>query len=138
MISVDFTIFLQLINFLIGLLIINHFIVKPIREVLAKRQLAFDALKTNADDFNAKAKSKLVEHEARIKQVKKEVEQERETLKMAALSKSYELHAEASKKAQDLRKEAQLVRETQSEQAYTDLKAKVNDFAKLSVDRLLS
>ncbi len=137
-ISVDITLFIQLVNFIIGLLIINHFIIKPIREVLAKRKLATDTLKEGTEEFVLRANVKLKVYEERIASAKLEVIKERERLKSEAHAKSIKLQEEASAKAAELRKEAASQRESESTKAYDVLHASTKDYARLTVERLLS
>ncbi len=137
-ISVDITLLIQLVNFIIGLLIINHFIVKPIREVLAKRKIASDTLNAGAEEFILRADSKLGVYEEKIANTKLEVVKEREKMKSDAHSKSLKLQEEASAKAATLRKEAAQIRENESGKAYDTLHANTKEYARLAAERLLS
>ncbi len=138
MIELNITFLIQVVNFLIGLTIINHFIIKPLREVMAKRRSIFQGLETDASDLNSTAKSKLVEYEARLQKTKLEIVKNRDALKEEALSKAHQLQTEASEKARLTRQEAQEARLKESEEAYQNLKEQTSEFAKMATSRLLS
>ncbi len=138
MIAVDITILIQLVNFIVGLLIINHFIIKPIREVLAKRKMASDTLQAGTDEFVLRASSKLKIYEERLANAKLEVVKERENMKSDAHAKSLKLHENASAKAAGIRKEAAEIRDNESGEAYDALHAKLPEYARLAAERLLS
>ncbi len=138
MISVDITLLIQLVNFIIGLLIINHFIIKPIREVLAKRKMASDTLKESTEEFLLRASAKVKVYEEKIANAKLEVVKERERIKSEAHAKSIKLQEESSVKAAELRKEAASIRESESGKAYDALHSNTQEYARLAVERLLS
>ncbi len=138
MIEVNITLLFQIVNFVIGLLIINHFIVKPLREVIAKRRAAFSSLEGDASGLDSKAKSKLVEYEARLQKVRAEVTNAREESKNQAFAKAQAINSDAADKAREIRTNAQEERVKASEAVYADLQSKTQEFATLATSRLLS
>lgn len=59
-ITLDFSLLIQIINFLVLLLVMNHFLYRPIRKILDERKELFDRLKDKA----AKAKAEIENGEA--------------------------------------------------------------------------
>ncbi|MDR1045077.1 MAG: ATP synthase F0 subunit B [Candidatus Adiutrix sp.] len=59
-ISLDFSLFIQLANFVFLILALNHFLYRPIRQILAERRALFDRLRDKA----SKAKAELENGEA--------------------------------------------------------------------------
>ncbi len=138
MIEINITLLFQLVNFIIGLLIINHFIIKPLREVMAKRRAIINGLDDDVNGLSSTAKSKIVEYEARLQKTKAEIARNRDDLKGVAFSKAQTLQNDASEKARELRQSAQDVRLQESDAAYQELKSQSANFAKLVTSRLLS
>ncbi len=138
MISVNFTVAIQFINFLIGLLIINYLIIKPLREVMAKRRASLSVLNTDARSFEAKAKSKLMNYEERLKAVKAEIAQQRESLKEEASSKAHALQSGAEEESRSIRQAAQESRVVEGEKAYAELSTQTQSYAQSFVERLFS
>ena len=65
MISIDVTLFFQVVNFLITLFILNALIIRPIRDVLARRRAHNEALAGDAGSMKDIAARKLESYEAR-------------------------------------------------------------------------
>jgi len=59
-INLDFSLFIQIANFLILIAVMNHFLYRPIRKILDERKELFDRLKDKA----AKAKAEIESGEA--------------------------------------------------------------------------
>ena len=138
MISVDLTLFIQLVNFIIGLSIANYFIIKPIREILARRRLALNALKSGVSSFNAKATQQLAEYNARLEETKKTIASEREKIRTKTQIKVRDIQETASREVLSLRKQASETCAAQGKEAYTALQENIQQYARLTVDRLLS
>ena len=58
MINLDITLFIQVLNFLLGLAIINYLFVRPIRSVIARRRALYHASRTEADSLMESAEKK--------------------------------------------------------------------------------
>ncbi len=138
MISLNITILFQFVNFVVGLIIINHFIIKPIREVLAKRRAIFDGLETDVNGLMRTSQSKLVEYDARLQKTRQEITQIREDMKTQAAAKAQELQNQANDDARSLRQEAQDVRAKESGMAFEELQKQTQNYARLATSRLLS
>ncbi len=138
MISIDITILFQLVNFVLGLFIINHFMVKPIREVIAKRKFAFGTIKASADEYSAKAAEKLAAYESRITATKNEIIKDREAMKLVAMEKGDAMLANARQEAVNFTEQARHSLDGQCEQAIADLQKRVSDYSELVTQKLLS
>ena len=70
MINLDLAFVIQLINFLILILVLNIFLYKPIRKVLAERQGEIAAAKSRAEGVDQDVQAKMAEYEARLREMK--------------------------------------------------------------------
>lgn len=101
MLSVDYTLIIQIANFLVLLLLLNFFLYKPIREMLAKRNKEENALQESIDQYRTRAdqNEKGVE-EGRVK-ARKEGVTEKDGLKGQGLEKERGILQEAASAAEE-------------------------------------
>lgn len=77
MIDIDLAFVIQLINFLILMLVLNIFLFKPIRKVLAERSGKIAAAKSSAESVELDLQTKMADYEARLKAMKSGASDER-------------------------------------------------------------
>ena len=77
MINLDLAFVFQLVNFLVLVLILNAFLYKPIRKVLADRAEQVRAAKAKAVDVDQEVQAKVALYEARLREVKAKAAEER-------------------------------------------------------------
>lgn len=99
MINIDLAFVIQLINFLILILVLNIFLYKPVRKVLAERQGRIAEAKKRAEAVDLDVQEKMAAYEASLKEMKSGAADER-----GALLK--EAQAEESAILEAARKEA--------------------------------
>ena len=101
MLSVDQTLIIQIANFLILLFLLNIFLYKPIRGILAKRGEEESGLQSSIDDYQSRAdeNEKGVE-EGRV-QARKEGAKEKESLKGQGLEKEQGIVRDAMSTAEE-------------------------------------
>lgn len=73
MINLDLAFFIQIINFGILVLILNLFLYKPLRTVLAKRREEIGASRERASSVDQQVQEKVAQYEARLRDAKTEV-----------------------------------------------------------------
>jgi F-type H+-transporting ATPase subunit b len=76
-IDIDLAFVIQLINFLILMLVLNIFLFKPIRKVLAERSGKIAAAKSSAESVELDLQTKMADYEARLKAMKSGASDER-------------------------------------------------------------
>ncbi len=101
MINLDLAFVIQLINFLILVLILNIFLYKPIRKVLADRSGELAAAKAKAEAVDKDVQEKMAEYESRLRAVKGEAGNERTTLIKEAQAEEAAVLEKARKEATD-------------------------------------
>lgn len=84
MISIDLSFVVQVINFLLLLLILNVFLFKPIRKVLADREAELTGAREKAAAVDRDVAEKMAQYEARLREMKGKGFEEREALKKEA------------------------------------------------------
>ncbi len=72
MIDLDFSFFIQWVNFLILLVFLNHFLFKPILEMVERRNKRLGSLNTDAARFNEKSENAIEQYKKLHGEMKKE------------------------------------------------------------------
>ncbi len=99
MINLDLAFVIQLINFLVLLAILNIFLYKPIRKVLAEREGELSGAKAKVAEVDREVQEKIALYEARLKEVKATASGDREVLKKEAQTEESAILDKARKEA---------------------------------------
>jgi F-type H+-transporting ATPase subunit b len=92
---------IQLINFLVLLTILNVFLFKPIRKVLAEREGELSGAKEKVVAVDRDVQEKIALYEARLKEMKATASGDREVLKKEAQAEEAAILDKARKEATD-------------------------------------
>ena len=124
----DWTVGIQIINFLIILWILNLILYRPIRNILRQRKEKIDGLEFSIETYNEDAQEKDTAFAAGIKEARAKGLNEKEALLQAAAAEEKEIIAKVNAKAQA---ELADIREKISQEAETAkaaLQTKVDEF----------
>jgi F-type H+-transporting ATPase subunit b len=105
----DYTLFIQIANFLLLLVLLNAILYRPIRKILKNRREEMDAFQHKIQDFEGKFSSYTKKIQEGTAEARKEGLKERESLKKNGQEEEKQMLREASSKASvkigDARKE---------------------------------
>lgn len=101
MINLDVTFIFQIVNFLVLMLVLNQFLYKPIRKVLADRQTEIGGAKKRAADVDADVQEKVALYEARLREVKQRAHDDRSSMIKEAQAEETATLEKARKEASD-------------------------------------
>ena len=125
----DWTVFIQIINFLLILWILNRILYRPIRNILRQRKEKMDGLELSIQTYNDDAEEKDNAFAAGIKEARARGLNEKEALLQDAAEEEKKIIAKVNEKAQaelaDIRQK--IAREAQTAKAA--LQTKVAEFA---------
>ncbi len=138
MINLDITLFVQFINFVITLVVLNILLIKPIREVIKKRTGVMAGLVGETERFTQSAAEKLKNYEAALEEARKAGTEERLRFKAEAQTEEQKLIGAAGAEAQKKLAAARGEIETQSKDAMESLKGQVGALADKAVDKILA
>jgi F-type H+-transporting ATPase subunit b len=96
MIMPDYTLFLQLANFLFLLFILNILLYRPVRQILGKRKAEVDGLQNSVSELEGNANRFAGELEESMAKARKTGHQEKESLKNQGLEEEKALLKEAA------------------------------------------
>lgn len=137
MIKVDWTLGLQIFNFLVLLFILNTVLYRPLRGVLAKRKEAIEGDHGRARDLQQQIDEKMARYQEQLQAARIKGNEERAQLRAAASKEEAEIlgvaHHSASEKLQQLK--ARVAAE--ADQARTALRRDVDQIAVQVASRIL-
>ena len=137
MIELNITLFIQLVNFLILLALLNFLIYKPIRGIVKQRQEKMSSDLSGIEEFNAQASSKLDEYQAALDRARREAGEIRESSKKEAVAEEKDILAAAGEEGNKILAAARDDIQAQSQEARKALDQKVKKYAKQVTDKVL-
>jgi len=137
MIDLDFSFFIQLVNFLIALLVLNMILYKPIRGILQKRAELMAKKLDEIETFTQAATEKLSVYEKSLDEARKQAQEIRSSLKEEGYQEEKSLVEKAMARAAEIIQKARAQFEQEKETALQALSAKINDFAAKVVSKVL-
>lgn len=138
MINLDITFLFQLANFLITVALLNWLIIGPVRRVMAERRARNDGLRGDASSLNDEAAHKLEDYESRLLRARAEMAAVRDEAKQAGEKAAQGRLESAGEEARAILRAASERAQAESLDARQQLEARVGDFARQAVDKLLS
>ena len=137
MINIDITLLIQLVNFLVALAIINYLIIRPVRDVMARRRAQNDELRGSADTIRDEADLKMEGYTARIAQARAEVAGVRESVKAAAEKSAQASLQAAGDEARAIHRAAAERVKAESAEAQRELDGRVGEFVQVALKSML-
>jgi len=98
-ISVDWTLGLQFVNFIILLIILNKLLYKPLMNIIAERRQAIEGSHDRAKSLEADIEYKMQRYQQQLNDAKSAANDERNKLKKAATEEETKILSEAQGKA---------------------------------------
>lgn len=137
MLDLNITLLFQLANFFIALIVLNILLIRPVRDIIKKRNGLMDDMASQADAFNAEAAEKLNAYEAELARARQEAGLTREEGRKSGLSEQQNIVGEAQQSARQLLAENRSALRGQAEAALNELRNGISDFSAKVGDRLL-
>ncbi|WP_308621377.1 ATP synthase F0 subunit B [uncultured Desulfovibrio sp.] len=137
MLDLNITILFQLANFLIALVVLNILLIRPVREIIRKRNGIMDDMAAEADSFNTEAAEKLNAYEAELARARQEAGLTREESRQSGLNEQQNIVGEAQQSARQLLAENRTALRGQAEAALNELRNGISDFSARLGNRLL-
>jgi F-type H+-transporting ATPase subunit b len=137
MIMPDYTLFLQLANFLFLLFILNIILYRPIRQILGKRKAEVDGLQNSVSELESKANRVAGELEEGMAKARKSGYQEKESLKSQGLEEEKALLKEAATASGERMGQARTAMEKKLVEARGTLETELSLFSKELAEKIL-
>ncbi|MDX1708263.1 MAG: ATP synthase F0 subunit B [Desulfobacterales bacterium] len=125
----DWSVFIQIANFLLILWILNRILYRPIRNILRQRKEKMDGLELSIQTYNKEAEDKDAAFAAGIKEARAKGLGEKESLLQAAAEEEKAIVAKVNEKAQAELSEIRQKISQEAQTAKAALQTKVEEFA---------
>ena len=137
MIMPDYTLFLQLANFLFLLFILNIILYRPVRQILGKRKAEVDGLQRSVSELEGNANRFAGELEEGMAKARKAGYQEKENLKNQGLEEEKSLLKEAASASGERMGQARTEMEKKLLEARGTLAKELSLFSKELAEKIL-
>jgi F-type H+-transporting ATPase subunit b len=137
MVVPDKTIFIQGLNFIVMIFLLNVVLIRPIREIIKKRKGLMSDQLEKIEGFNSSAEKKVVDYEAQLAQARKEAGEIRNAAKDEGVAEEQAMLAEAGKEASSLIKANRAEIQSEVKTAMEQLTKEVYDYAEKATGKIL-
>jgi len=137
MLSVDYSLFIQIANFLVLLIVLNAILFKPIRKILSQRAAEMTGFEERIQDFLIQSDRSSQELQENMVGARKEGFTHKEELKKEGLEKEKELVQEAMASTGDKVSEAKKKIESDILSARQGLEAEMSAFSRELAEKIL-
>jgi len=137
MLDLNITLLFQLGNFFIAVFLLNVLLVRPIREVLKKRQQIVDNLSGEAETFEQRAATKLADYDQALLAARKEANLARQTGREEGVAEQQTVIAQAQSEARAILNSARDSLQKEADATVAALRAEVGSLSQKIADRLL-
>ncbi len=101
MINVDWTIWLQFVNFFVLMAVLNFLLYRPLRDVLNRRRETIDGSYAKAKELEAQINEKMESYQQQLHAAKVKGNEERAAMRKAAAGEEAEILGQAQAKASE-------------------------------------
>lgn len=129
MLDLNITLLFQFANFLIAIFFLNWLLIRPIRQIIQKRNGIMDGLASEADKFHNEAVARLNAYEAELAKARHEAGLTREEGRNAGLEELRKIVGNAQQSAAQLLEDNRAVMAGQAEEALSQLRNGIDDFS---------
>ena len=102
MLDLNVTLLFQLANFFIAIYVLNILLIRPIREIIKKRNGVMDDMAEEAGSFEYQAGERLTNYEAELARARQDAGSNREAGRAAGVAEQQKLVGEAQQSARDI------------------------------------
>ena len=137
MLDLNVTLLFQLANFFIAIFVLNILLIRPIREIIKKRNGVMDDMAEEAGSFEYQAAERLTNYEAELARARQDAGLTREEGRAAGTVEQQALVGEAQKSARDILAETRESLRAQAAKTLDELRNQVSDFSARLATKLL-
>lgn len=137
MIEINETFFIQLVNFLIMVFFLNHFLFKPVLEMVERRNKKMRSLSSDAAKSENNAQKAIDEYDAKMGKMRKETSRILMEARQQAVAEQEKILSSARKGFKSQMEEAIAKIQSESKEASGVLQAEAESISRQMVARLL-
>lgn len=129
MLDLNITLIFQFVNFIVAIVVLNYLLIRPVREIIKKRNDLMDGIAGEADNFHNEAVNRLKAYEAELAKARQEAGKNREESKNEGLAELQAIVGKAQQSAKELLEENRASLNNQAEVALSSLRDGIDDFS---------
>lgn len=138
MIDLDITFFIQFVNFCITLVVLNILLVRPIREIIKKRNDRMASYMEEAENFNGSAEEKLKNYSAALDEARAKGVQERNKFREEGQAEEKQILSEVSSEVSVKLADERKTIESEIQSTMDSLKGKVDGLGDRMVEKVIA
>ena len=129
MLDLNVTLIFQLVNFLVAIYVLNILLIRPIRDIIKKRNGIMDGMAEEAESFEYQAAERLTNYEAELARARQDAGLTREEGRAEGMVEQQKLVGDAQKSARDILAETRDSLQAQAAKTLDELRNQVSDFS---------
>ena len=129
MLDLNVTLIFQLVNFLVAIYVLNILLIRPIRDIIKKRNGIMDGMAEEAESFEYQAAERLTNYEAELARARQDAGLTREEGRAEGMVEQQKLVGDAQKSARDILAETRESLQAQAAKTLDELRSQVSDFS---------
>ena len=137
MIDIDITFFIQFVNFLITLVVLNLILIRPIRDTIRRRSERMAGQIGDIESFTRSADAKMTEYGAALDAARRQGVEAKNALRDQGFAQEKIISETAGKEASDILRVARDAVAGQVKTAKTALKAEIEKLAQQAAAKIL-
>lgn len=137
MIKLDFTILIQMVNFLVCLLVLNYLLFRPVIRIIEERKKRIEESEKETRTLKEKREERKREYERKLEEVKLQALEDREKLRKDGMAKAREILAQTRQNALEIFTSAKERIGQDIKIAAKELEHKAKDISMEIVEKLL-
>ena len=137
MLDLNVTVLFQLANFFIAIYVLNILLIRPIREIIKKRNGVMDDMAEEAGSFEYQAAERLTNYEAELARARQDAGSNREEGRAAGAVEQQKMVGEAQQSARNILAETRASLQAQAAETLDTLRKQVGEFSSRLADRLI-
>ena len=137
MIDIDFTLVIQLVNFLITIVVLNFLLIKPVREQISARSALTSGYVSDIEKFSAEASTKVSAYEASLAEARAKASLARDALKAEGQAQEQVLLQAAQAETQAFLRSSKEKTAKEAEAAKNALLSQVDTYAAKAAAKIL-
>jgi F-type H+-transporting ATPase subunit b len=137
MIDLNYTFFVQFVNFVITLFVLNFLLVAPIREIIRKRKAVMGGLLGDTEKFAAEAEAKLANYRKALDEARMAGADKRTALKALGTEQEKDILSAAGQQAAETLKAERTAVESEVQAAKSGLEGRIGALADKVVAKVL-
>ena len=137
MLDLNITMLFQLVNFFVAIIVLNFLLIRPIREIIKKRNGVISDMTGEADSFESQAAQRLDNYEAELARARQEAGKARAAGREAGQAEQQTIVGNAQQKAREILNETRRKLQEEASETLAELRSQVGGLSDKLADRLI-